>query len=569
MSDSPHASPNDAAIDSATPLASTTTPTSGSPWRWDATWILVIVAVVAGRIFALQPLQENRHSPFMSANDRSRWATIRALGDDGTYAIDHLTVERGSVWNTIDKVVHVGEDGRLHEYSSKPTLLPTLYAYLYRAIRLTTGWSLDHQPFSVARTLLLLVNVLPLAVLLGAVATLARKRGMSAWTRAILVAGLGLGTSLGTFAVTLNNHLPAAVSVGIVILSWWLCATKDDPKRTGADESSRDASVGKRSHWWFAIGGLFAAFAAANELPALSFLCLAAFAFLLVDWRKTLLIFLPAAGIVACASFATNWQAHHSWRPPYAHRSDGAVLLQLPAEAADAAARGELSAETRRVLNDGGVMVSSRWSLNPGTTPVPEGTRRWVLTDLGSDQRWALVQPTSESQIDVREWDNWYEYDWSYWSQPRESRSRVDQGEESRARYAWHMLLGHHGLISLSPLLALAVAGVVLGLRPGQPRIWQAFTIAVLLLTVVVFGFYLSRPLIDRNYGGQTSYLRWMLWFTPMWILLAMDPIERLAKRAAGRAVVLTLLGMSIASAAYAQANPWIHPWLYTWLGGE
>ena len=56
MSDSPHASPNDAAIDSATPLASTTTPTSGSPWRWDATWILVIVAVVAGRIV------ENMHA---------------------------------------------------------------------------------------------------------------------------------------------------------------------------------------------------------------------------------------------------------------------------------------------------------------------------------------------------------------------------------------------------------------------------------------------------------------------------------------------------------------------------
>ena len=31
--------------------------------------------------------------PFLSANDRSRWCTIRALVDDGTYAIDQIVTD--------------------------------------------------------------------------------------------------------------------------------------------------------------------------------------------------------------------------------------------------------------------------------------------------------------------------------------------------------------------------------------------------------------------------------------------------------------------------------------------
>ena len=41
-------------------------------------------------------------------------------------------------WNTIDKVSHVGEDGRFHFYSSKPTLLPTILAGGYMAIKQAT-----------------------------------------------------------------------------------------------------------------------------------------------------------------------------------------------------------------------------------------------------------------------------------------------------------------------------------------------------------------------------------------------------------------------------------------------
>ncbi len=66
-----------------------------------------------------------RRRPFLSANDRSRWCTVRALVEDemrveGTpFAIDKVIQERG--WDTIDMVKHDG-----HLYSSKPPLFPAL-----------------------------------------------------------------------------------------------------------------------------------------------------------------------------------------------------------------------------------------------------------------------------------------------------------------------------------------------------------------------------------------------------------------------------------------------------------
>jgi hypothetical protein len=125
--------------------------------------ITVIAAAVAGRILAVVrvyepqfyrekddpdetrgPWPEKRPRPMstIGANDRSRWATVRALVDDGTYAIGHrdpsaatpdnpygdvgIVFEDG--WQTIDKVFPPGQP---NFYSSKPPLLPTLLAGEY------------------------------------------------------------------------------------------------------------------------------------------------------------------------------------------------------------------------------------------------------------------------------------------------------------------------------------------------------------------------------------------------------------------------------------------------------
>src|SRR6476659_2107985 len=86
----------------------------------------LLIAVSAGmmiaRIARVESSDPKSQTPFLSANDRSRWATIRSLGDDGTYSIDHIIFDqKGNLvrgWHTIDLVRHRGSDGQEHYYSS-------------------------------------------------------------------------------------------------------------------------------------------------------------------------------------------------------------------------------------------------------------------------------------------------------------------------------------------------------------------------------------------------------------------------------------------------------------------
>ena len=107
--------------------------------------------------------------PFLSANDRSRWMTIRSLVEHGTYEIDAIVGQ--PTWDTIDMVQHRGRDGELHLYSSKPPLLATLLAGEYWLIHAFTGLTLRDNPYEIGRLMLFTVNILPLVlmyVLLGA-----------------------------------------------------------------------------------------------------------------------------------------------------------------------------------------------------------------------------------------------------------------------------------------------------------------------------------------------------------------------------------------------------------------
>src|SRR6185295_7369483 len=115
--------------------------------------------------------------PFLSANDRSRWATVRALVEQGTYAIDDIVAERG--WDTIDMVKHRGRDGQDHLYSSKPPLFATLMAGEYWLIHRLTGATLASHPYEIGRAMLVTWNVLPLVAYFVLLAWLAERFGTS------------------------------------------------------------------------------------------------------------------------------------------------------------------------------------------------------------------------------------------------------------------------------------------------------------------------------------------------------------------------------------------------------
>ncbi len=412
--------------------------------------------------------------PFLSANDRSRWLTIRSLVELGTYEIDSILSE--PTWDTIDMVQHRGKDGEPHLYSSKPPLLATLMAGEYWLIHRFTGATLGDRPYEIGRLMLLTFNILPLMLMYVLVARLVERFGATDWGRIFVMAVATLATFLNTFAIVLNNHIIAAVSAAIVL-----------------DALVRIMCDGERRWSWFAIAGFAAAFTAANELPAAAFLALVG---LMLIWRaprQTILAFTPAALLVAAAFFATNWIAHESFRPPYMHRS------------------GET---------------------NPD--------------------------------------DNWYDYSYSvngklkpsYWLDPQ----GIDRGEPSKFVYAIHVLIGHHGIFSLTPVWLLSFVGMGMWLVT-EDRNRRELAIMVFLLSLVCLVFYLGlRPQNDRNYGGMTSGYRWVFWFTPLWLMTMIPAADRLSRSKPGMAFATVLLTFSVLSISYPTWNPWTHPWIYNWL---
>lgn len=287
--------------------------------RWGVYVLLIALATgtMLGRILAVNSVDAialegqlyrqgrsdwQRQRPFLSANDRSRWATVRALVEHGTYAIDDVVAQRG--WDTIDMVKHADRDGVPRLYSSKPPLMATLMAGPYWVIHRTTGATLGDSPYEIGRALLVLFNVLPLLVYFVVLGKLADRLGTTEWGRLFVMGAATFGTFLTTFVVTVNNHSPAAVCV--VLASY---------------AGFRIWHDGQRQLRYFALAGLMAALAVTNELPALSFFALLGAALLWKAPRETLLSFAPAALLVTVAAVGTNYVAHDSLRPPYMHRS--------------------------------------------------------------------------------------------------------------------------------------------------------------------------------------------------------------------------------------------------------
>jgi hypothetical protein len=171
----------------------------------------------------------------------------------------------------------------------------------------------------------------------------------------------------------------------------------------------------------------------------------------------------------------------------------------------------------------------------------------------------------------------WYEYEGSHWKPPPEEMKMTKTGidwakyHETRGQYALHVLVGHHGLFTLTPIWLVAVIAMIAGSwRLGQ--LWrQAFFREAgdfpwfvqplgLALTVVVIGFYLVN---SNNYGGYTNGLRWLMWLTPIWLTCLLPMADCLAASKIGRCVGVVCLAISVFSVSYQLWSPWLHPWVF------
>lgn len=476
------------------------------------------------------PDKRPRPVPTFGSNDRSRWATVRALVDEGHYhvgrrALDYhgeLDVQNGLTllsavsplaaqdgvqlvaflaqghqlrtsrdegiifedgWTSVDKVLHPTEQ---KFYSSKPPLLPTLVAGEYSLLK-QFGLSITERTAVVVRIILFTINLLPMIAYLWLLALLVERYGTTDWGRIFVVAAGCFGTLLTPFVNTFNNHTLATCcalfALFPVLDELTTCPDTDGPSKS--EGTSRESA--------FLLSGLFAGFTASIELPATSF---AVGLFLLLLWwypRQTLVCFLPAASLSVIGFMLTNYLALGQLKPAY----------------------GEFGGP-------------------------------------------------------------WYEFEGSHWSNPGLFKRGIDRANEIKPLYAFHLLLGHHGLFSLTPVFLLSIAGLYSGLRrtlradglgsvevekqqfhAELPRILYPLTAYLLL---VVIGFYIVKT---TNYGGVSCGPRWLMWLTPFLLLTMIPAADRLGQSRWGRALAYTLLAISVLTASYPTMNPWRHPWIY------
>lgn len=427
-----------------------------------------------------EPTLRNLQRPFLSGNDRSRWCTVRALVEHGTYAIDEIVSQPN--WDTIDMVKHDGRGNPApgpdegHLYSSKPPLLATLMAGEYWLLHRLTGKTLGSHPHELGRMLLFTWNVLPFVGYLLVLAGMVERYGRTDFGRLFVVAAGGLGTLVTAYAVAFTNHWPAACAALVAL-----------------DAALRIVVDGERRFRWFFIAGFAAAFMAACELPALAF---TACVILLLAWkspRATLVAALPGLVVVAAAALGTNALAHGTILPPYAQRHVAGGWYDYQFRRGD------------RVLD-------------------------------------------------------------SYWK-PTTPKSEIDQGEPSRAAYAFHVLVGHHGIFSLTPVWLVSLAGLAITLAtprgPGSAAAGhRAVAAAILSCTALCLAFYVARPLADRNYGGMATGFRWAIWCAPLWLYAMLPAADALGTKARGRILAAALLAASVMTASYPTWNPWTQPWL-------
>jgi len=476
--------------------------------------IAVAAAVALGRIFSAErvyephlhrddkapgdprsawPKSRPEPMPTFSSNDRSRWATVRALVDQGTYVIgrrETISEEPGyrdtgivfePGWETVDKVLNP----TTHEfYSSKPPLLPTLAAGEYWLLPKLFGWSLTREPWHVVGVILITLNVLPLVAYLVLLARLAERFAATDWGKLFVVAAACFGTLLTPFLNTFNNH-----TLGTFCAVFALYAALKIRPPGDADGSTW------RNDALYVVAGLFAGFTATNELPALAFTALLGVLLLVRSpWRAVALY-------------------------------GGAALLPIAAE----------------VLND----------------YVATGELMPIYAKFGTP---------------------WYEYEGSHWvyTPGRRGIDWAGRNGETKPVYALHLLVGHHGFFSLTPIYLLGLWGMgaaVWRLRQQGwsrekigPITWAEVGTLTLVLSVVIVGYYIYK---SDNYGGFSNGPRWLMWLAPFWLLTMLPAVDGLGRSRWGRALALVLLGLSVFSASYSSWNPWRHPWIYDWMNSR
>ena len=103
-----------------------------------------------------------------------------------------------------------------------------------------------------------------------------------------------------------------------------------------------------------------------------------------------------------------------------------------------------------------------------------------------------------------------YDYPGSYWKNPKQN----DALDEPRLKYLFHAVLGHHGLLSMTPVLLFSVYAMARTVIKREAGRLEALVVGVPLIVMIVF-----YTLTTKNYGGNTVGFRWFLPAVPVALL--------------------------------------------------
>jgi hypothetical protein len=157
----------------------------------------------------------------------------------------------------------------------------------------------------------------------------------------------------------------------------------------------------------------------------------------------------------------------------------------------------------------------------------------------------------------------------SYWSINAISgaglgRLGIDNIYEPWPVYLFHMLVGHHGILSLSPIFVFTLIGVWSSLRSrGSPLRAFAVLAAFLTLVLLVFCTFFAG---SRSYGGMCCGLRFFFWLIPLWLMLLPEGLRGKTAHRWFRGMALAFLLISAISVFYCAHDPWARPWIHEYL---
>ena len=151
-----------------------------------------------------------------------------------------------------------------------------------------------------------------------------------------------------------------------------------------------------------------------------------------------------------------------------------------------------------------------------------------------------------------------YQYEGSYWNQPK----GIDAADDPKWFYLFNLILGHHGVLSLTPVFIFSFVGFFVKGKLQRVN-WLG---GVLTLVIVVLYTFQT-----NNYGGNCQGARWLFWLIPFWLFALPTVVQQVLCTRGYRWVAYFFLIVSLSSVGFAlgghseigRPGPWSSSWLH------